>query len=90
MFIIMAVTNYFIIILYYLFSFPLCAPRTVSNYESLRFVLPLKAKNDASPRKPSTSMRCSSFHLGTLTIKGCADLLLDYERSKMEYKSTQR
>jgi hypothetical protein len=36
MFIIMTVTNCFIIMLYYHFSFPLCAPKTVSTHESLR------------------------------------------------------
>jgi len=36
MFIIMTVTNCFIIMLYYHFSFPLCVPKTVSTHESLR------------------------------------------------------
>ena len=35
MFIIMTVINWFIIIFYYHFSFPLCAPKTVSMHESL-------------------------------------------------------
>ena len=36
MFIIMIVTNCFIIMHYHHFSFPLCAPKTVSMHESLR------------------------------------------------------
>jgi hypothetical protein len=31
-------------------------------------------------------VRFSSFHLATLTVKGC-DLLLDLESYKMEYKA---
>jgi len=34
MFIFMVVTNCFVIMLYYHFSFPLCAPKTVSTHES--------------------------------------------------------
>ena len=45
-------------------------------------VLPLKAKNDAAPHKTSPSVRCSTFHLTTLMVKGC-DLLLNRESCKM-------
>ena len=38
----------------------------------------LETKNDATPHKTSPSVRCSTFHLATLTVKGC-DLLLDRE-----------
>ena len=42
-------------------------------------------KNDVAYRRTSPSVSCSTFHLATLTVKGC-DLLLDRESSKMENK----
>ena len=42
-------------------------------------------KNDVAHRKTSPSVRCSTFHLATLMVKGC-DLLLYHESCKMEYK----
>ena len=39
-------------------------------------------KNDVAYRRTSPSVSCSTFHLATLTVKGC-DLLLDNESCKM-------
>ena len=69
MFIFMTLINCFLIMLYYHFSFPLCAPKL---YRHMNLSIPpLKAKNDAAPHKTSPSVRCSTFHLGTLMVKGC-------------------
>ena len=46
----------------------------------------LETKNDVAPYKTSPSVRCSTFHLATLMVKG-SDLLLDRESCKMEYKA---
>ena len=57
--------------------------RSASRFSEVQRLWNLK--NDAAHRKTSPSVRCSTFHLATLMVKGC-DLLLDRESCKMEYK----